>query len=188
MLRSPALAAGLLAFWGGVVGLAHKVCKMHTMASVVSNRRGGWEIRESHSTPSGPRSRTLASFRTLDEAVLKHAERRAKKPFDRAAVTRSARRAGAQVATSTVEQAARDLVTSLARGAELSPGLAGALAGQLERLDPPKLSAEALQASEWAGATMRERGRVLFDLLEFADALPNKRAGKPLRFPRMIAA
>lgn len=158
------------------------------MASVVSNRRGGWEIRESHSTPTGPRSRTLASFRVLDEEVFAHAEARAEKRFDRAAVTRSALRVGAEVAPAPPEKAAREVITALARGAKLSPGLAGALAGHLELLDPPKLTPEQMQAAEWVGATMQERGDVLFQLLELADALPQRRAGTPLKFPRMIAA
>lgn len=158
------------------------------MASVVSNRRGGWEIRESHSSPDGPRSKTLASFRALDEAVLAKAEARAERRFDRIAVVRSARRVGADVLPAPAEEAARRLITQLAEGATIPPGLAGALVGYLEMTEPPRLSHEAMQAAEWAGASMKERGSTLYELLMLADALPQKRAGTPLKFPRMIAA
>jgi hypothetical protein len=158
------------------------------MASVVSNRRGGWEIRESHSTPNGPRSRTLASFRVLDGGVLDHAESRAEKNFDRVTVVRSARRAGAEVAAAGAESAARALLTALARGESISPGLAGALKGRLEEAAPPKLSPEAMAASEWAGVSMREHGATLHDLLLMTDALPQKRYAPATEFPRLGAA
>jgi hypothetical protein len=161
---------------------------MPTMASVVSNRRGGWEIRESHMTPKGPRSRTLASFRELDETVLAMAASRAKAPFDRENVIRKAQRAGVVIAASPVDEAARELITRLTKGEKLSHGLAGALLGQLQSLDPPKLSPEAMQAAEWVGESLEERGRTLYNLLELADALPQKRAGTPLKFPRLVAA
>lgn len=158
------------------------------MASVVSNRRGGWEIRESYTTPKGPRSRTLASFRELDEAALALAASRAEAPFDREIVIRKALRVGAIVAASPVDEAAGQLLTRLNHGEKLSRGLAGALLAQLERLDPPELSHEAKQAAEWAGESLKQRGEALHDLLELADALPQSRAGKPLKFPRLRAA
>jgi hypothetical protein len=45
-----------------------------------------------------------------------------------------------------------------------------------------------MQAAEWAGESLEERGRTLYNLLELADALPQKRAGTPLKFPRLVAA
>ena len=158
------------------------------MASVVSNRRGGWEIRESIATPKGPRSKTLATFRSLNDEILERAAERAGRPFDREGVIRIARRVGAEVAVATEERSARTLITQLARGDKISPGLAGALVGYLERSNPPKLSPEAMQAAEWAGVSPADRGRALHDLLLLADALPQGRAGKSLKFPRMIAA
>lgn len=65
------------------------------MAYVVTRRNGRFEIRESHQTSKGPRARTLASFRVLDEAVLRAATRRATRPFARQSVLDSAERAGA---------------------------------------------------------------------------------------------
>ena len=40
------------------------------MAFVVRRPKGRWEIRESFVGPSGPRARTLASFRVLSEDVI----------------------------------------------------------------------------------------------------------------------
>lgn len=139
-------------------------------------------------TVDGPRSKTLATFRTLDADVLDRAEERAERRFDRDAVTRSARRAGADVALSPAEEAARTLITEIARGWQIPPGLAGALVGYVEPTNPPKLSPEAMQAAEWAGASMRERGHWLRELMLLADALPQGRAGKPLTFPRISVA
>lgn len=164
------------------------VCKMHTMASIVTNRRGGWEIRESHTTPDGPRSRTLATFRVLDGEVLDRAAERAERPFDRDDVIRRAYRAGAEVSASSANEAARTLITELAHGAIIDPGLAGALVGMLSVSDPPDLSPEAMAAAEWAGESLAERGRTLYQLLQLADALPQKRAGTPLNFPGLVAA
>jgi hypothetical protein len=156
------------------------------MASVVSNRRGGWEIRESHSTPDGPRSRTLATFRVLDGGVLDHAEERAEQPFDREDVVRSAYRAGAEVSPSRAEAAARTLITELSEGAVVQPGLAGAIVGLLEKRDPPTLSFDEMEASRWAGRSMKDRGRALHDLLLFVDAVPTKPVREKLGFPRLV--
>ena len=40
------------------------------MAYVTARRDGAFEVRESRSTPAGPRSRTLATFRELDAATI----------------------------------------------------------------------------------------------------------------------
>jgi hypothetical protein len=153
------------------------------MASVVPNRNGRWEIRESRSTPSGPRSRTLASFRELDDDVLAHASERAERPFDAKAVTAAARRAGASVSHPPAEAAARSLLTSLAHGDSITPGLAGAIVEMLQgKHSVAKLSPEALAAAEWAGETAADRGRTLFQLMQFTDALPLRDKGD-LAFP-----
>ncbi|MBJ7354209.1 MAG: hypothetical protein JHC98_05235 [Thermoleophilaceae bacterium] len=139
-------------------------------------------------TPKGPRSRTLATFRELDETVLAVAASRAEAPFDRESVIRKAHRVGATIVSSPIDEAARELITRMSHGENLSRGLAGALLGRLEMVDPPKLSHEAMQAAQWAGESMEQRGRTLYDLLELADSLPQKRAGTPLKFPRLVAA
>lgn len=158
------------------------------MASVVSNRRGGWEVRESHSTPAGPRSRTLATFRVLDGGVLDHAAARAERPFARDEVVRSAYRAGAEVSPDKAEAAARTLITELAQGASLAPGLSAVLAAQLAEAELPKLSPETMAAAEWAGASTADRGRALFDLLLLADAVPQRKPAATSKFPRLSAA
>ena len=157
------------------------------MASIVPNRSGGWEIRESHSTPSGPRSRTLASFRELDDSVLEHAAGRAERPFDPKAVTIAARRAGAEVKRPPAEQAVRTLLTRLSHGDSITPGLAGAVVAMLEQRPVAQLSHEALQAAEWAGESAAQRGRTLFDLMQLTDALPLRGKGE-LVYPRLSAA
>jgi hypothetical protein len=50
------------------------------MAYVVATQPGRFEVRESASTPSGPRSRTLASFRELTGEVVEKVQARAEKP------------------------------------------------------------------------------------------------------------
>ena len=65
------------------------------MAFVVRTKRGEFEIRESRSTPKGPRSRTLATFRELSDEVIEKARARAAKPPDAEELRDAARRAGA---------------------------------------------------------------------------------------------
>ena len=48
----------------------------------IPRRNGSWELREAVATPSGPRSRTLASFRALTPEVIEHARARSTKPLD----------------------------------------------------------------------------------------------------------
>ena len=155
-----------------------------TMAFVVPRKGGTWEMRESESTPAGPRARTLVTFRTFDEHALAHAAERARKPLDPSAAREAARRAGAPVALTGLDQAAADLVRGLRRGNRVSETvsrmLIDALGGDAQLTD-----AEA-GAAEWVGATDRRRGEALVDLLGLADALPSNRDGA-LRFPPLKA-
>lgn len=161
------------------------------MAFVVAAKKGRFEVRESASTPKGPRSRTLASFRELDNEVVEKARKKATKDFDAAALRRSARRAGAPVARPAVDRAARELIAELAKGRSPEPTLRQMLLDLLRdgHRDAPGQAPEkeAEQAvAEWMAASPQERGRALVDLLLLADALPHKgRRGKPLRFPRL---
>src|SRR5262245_51871693 len=91
------------------------------MAFVVSAKSGRFELRESANTPKGPRSRTLASFRELDRAVVEKAQERASKALDPAELRRAARRAGAPVARSPADMAARELIAELGKGREPHP-------------------------------------------------------------------
>src|SRR5690348_1135480 len=94
------------------------------MAFIVANKRGSFEIRESHNTANGPRSRTLATFRDeLTDEVIRKAEARAGKSLDGEQLRRAATRAGASPSRPPVEQAARRLIAELGRGERLDPPL-----------------------------------------------------------------
>jgi len=64
------------------------------MAYVVARPRGRFEIRESVHTPKGPRARSLANYAHFNDEVLDKARRRARRPFDAAAVRSAAARVG----------------------------------------------------------------------------------------------
>jgi hypothetical protein len=161
------------------------------MAFVVPTRKGSFEVRESHSSPRGPRSRTLASFRELTDEVIEKARARAADPPSAEELRRAARRAGAPVAREPIEQAAREMIAELAKGRRLDPTLRTILVEMLERgyresRDPSPRNEAARAVSTWMAATAEERGRALFELLLLADALPSGgRKGKPLEFPRL---
>lgn len=161
------------------------------MAFVVPRSRGTFEIRESRSTEKGPRSQTLATFRELDDSVIERARSRAAKAPSREELRRAARRAGAPVARPPAEQAARELISELAKGRRLDPSLRRILSELLEKGyhetgDPSPASEAARSVAIWMAATPEERGKALVDLLLLADALPSHgRKGKPLSFPRL---
>src|SRR6478672_11658872 len=158
------------------------------MAYVVPTRRGEFEIRESRSTPKGPRNRTLANFKELTDEVIAKAGEKAAKPLDSEDLRDAARRSGATVAPRPVDRAARELIAELAKGRRLDPSLQRLVADLLEGENgtegrKPATDAER-SAAEWMASTPRERGNALFDLLLLADALPHgQRVGKPLGFP-----
>jgi hypothetical protein len=166
------------------------------MAFIVATKPGRFEVRESVSTPKGPRSRTLASLSELTPEVIEKARRRAKRSFDEAALREAALRVGAPVAEPPVDRAARETLRLLARGKRLDPMLRRLLAdalGDEERYDRPRdpealVSAEARSASEWAGADSGERAEALRQLLELADALPVRRRHPEIGFPRLRSA
>ena len=126
------------------------------MAYVVARRNGRFEVRESIHTPEGPRARTLAGFRVLDDEILERASGRATRPFDRRAVIASARRVGAPV--------------------ERGPGKASRGFVQTSRR----------VGRQWRVDRPRDPGAVLIELLGFADAVaagqPPRRS-RPLEFP-----
>jgi hypothetical protein len=166
------------------------------MAFIVPTKKGIFEIRESRSTPKGPRSRTLASFKELDRETIEKAQARAKKPPSAANLREAALRAGAPVAPAPVDRVARDLLGKLARGEKLDPMLKRLLLDALEnedRSDRPAnpsaaVSDSARSVSEWVGASPREKGEVLEDLLSMVDALPLRRRPETIAFPRFRPA
>jgi hypothetical protein len=161
------------------------------MAFVVPTKRGAFEVRESHSTPAGPRSRTLASFKELNDEVIEKVQARAKKPPSAEELREAALRAGAPVAPTPVDGAARDLLAKLAKGQRPEPMLKRLLLDALvneNRSDSPRdpdasVSDAARSVSEWIGASARERGETLVDLLLLADALPLHRRSETIDFP-----
>jgi hypothetical protein len=160
------------------------------MAFVVPTKRGEFEIRESRTTPNGPRSRTLVTFKELSDEVIEKARDKAAKPLDSEDLRNSARRSGAAIASRPIDRAARDLTAELAKGRKLDPTLRHLLLDLLERenqkgTSKPTTDAER-SAAEWIASSSRERGNALVDLLLLADALPHgHRLGKSLEFPRL---
>lgn len=159
------------------------------MAFVVSTKRSTFEIRESFNTPRGPRSRTLATFAELTDEVIEKARERAAKPPTPEQLREAARRAGAPIALTPTDQAARELITELAKGHKLAPKLRHLLADAVgEWTEPTPRPSSTRSAAEWIAATPQQRGKTLVDLLLLADALPSGgRRGKPLEFPRLRA-
>lgn len=158
------------------------------MAFVVATKRGTFEIRESHNTAEGPRSRTLATFKELDEDVIAEASDRTGKALDPERLRDSARRAGAPIAAPPVDRAARELLAQLAKGKEPEPKLRHLLSSALgDAWRGPATSPDsARSAAEWIAASPLERGKTLENLLLLADALPSGgRKGKALRFPKL---
>lgn len=158
------------------------------MAFIVPVKGGRFEIRESQSTPKGPRSRTLASFTELTDEVIEKAQKKATKPLNPEELRSAARRAGAPVARPPIDQATRELITELGRGSEPEPRLrrllTTVLGGSSTEVVSPPTPARAM--AEWMAATPQDRGKTLEDLLLLADALPSGgRKDKPLNFPRL---
>lgn len=161
------------------------------MAFVVPTKRGAFEVRESHHTDEGPRSRTLATFRELTDEVVEKVREKATRPPTREQLRDAARRAGAPVAPLPADRAARELIAELARGQEPDPKLRRLLTDALAGGWTESASAPSgtRSAAGWIAASPRQRGRALVDLLLLADALPSGgRRGKPLSFPGLRPA
>jgi hypothetical protein len=133
------------------------------MAYVVARPKGRFEIRESVHTDKGPRARSLATFKELDDEVLAKARRRASRPFDAEAVRASAERAAGTAPTP------RHRRPETRRFVESSRRMARSLGAT-----PPR-----------AGAR-RDPGDALMDLLDLVaqvSAFGPRRTREPLRFP-----
>ncbi|HEV7938209.1 MAG TPA: hypothetical protein VGP18_09330 [Solirubrobacteraceae bacterium] len=153
------------------------------MAFVLDRGGGAWEIRESHTTAIGPRSRTLATFRTLTPETIAHAQARSPKDLDASELRQAARRAGAPVAAPPSDLSAGELLTQLADGQRPRPLLVRLLVQALsEHGDQPADNLQA--AAAWITASSERRGETLRDLLLLGDYLPRARTRERLRFPR----
>lgn len=154
------------------------------MAYIVARKTGTWEIRESTTTPAGPRSRTLATFRELTPEVIERAAARAEGHLDHGALATLARRAGAPVARAPADEAAAVLLAELSHGQGPSPGLHRLLVAALGPADRQPTDSEAA-VGPWIGASMAERGEALAELLLLVDALPVPKPRERPRFPRI---
>jgi hypothetical protein len=154
------------------------------MAYVVPRSGGVWEIRESHTTPLGPRSRTLATFKTLTPEAIAQAQSRAGRQLEANDLRRAARRAGAPVTPPAGDRAAGELLAELAAGRPPRPALSRLLIESLqaERTLP---SSNAHAAAAWIGTSARKRGETLRDLLLLVDHLPHRQRRERPRFPRI---
>ena len=154
------------------------------MPYIVPRPNQTWEIRESRNTPDGPRSRTLATFRTLTPEVVAKARERASTSLETAELRSAARRAGAPVAPPAADRAAGELLAELESGRRPRPTIERALLGALGASGAEPLhSAQA--AAAWIGATPRQRGEALRDLLLLVDSLPPRAPRARERFPRI---
>ena len=150
------------------------------MAFVTTARNGAFEVRESRLTPNGPRSRTLATFRELDATTIEKVIARAEGQPTREELVQAALRAGATVSAPPVDQAARSLLRSIARGEEPNP--------KLHHLLVDALAGETSSAEEWLGTSLTERGEALTDVLLLADAVPIRARPKTIGFPALDSA
>jgi hypothetical protein len=150
------------------------------MAYVVATKRDAFEVRESRSTPDGPRSRTLATFRELDAGTIEKVRDRAETPPTAAELRDSALRAGAPVVGAPIDAAARATLRSLAHGERPNSKLRRLLLDALAEKEQP--------ATEWLGASLTDRGEALEQLLLLTDALPVRRRPTEIGFPRLRSA
>jgi len=161
------------------------------MAFIVPTKGNRFEIRESRATSQGPRSRTLASFKELNEEAIAKAQARTAKPLSAEELRRAARKVSAPVARRPVDQAARELIAELGKGRKLDLSLRQIVLDLLDEghgdgRQPSRRCETSGEIAEWMAATAEEKGRALVDLLLLADALPSGgRTGKPLEFPRL---
>ena len=152
------------------------------MPTMYATRRpnGSWELRESRMTSRGPRSRTLATFRVLDDGAIARAIERSVAEPSAEDVRAAAHRAGAPVAARAADAAAGALLRELAAGNAPAPPLRRALSDALAGKRPG-------DAAAWLGASPERRGRALHDLLLLADSIPQRRRrARAPAFPRLV--
>lgn len=145
------------------------------MPYVVSRGSGRWELREASATASGPRSRTLASFRVLTPEVVSHALERSERPLSSAEIRRAAERAGVPIQRPAADDAAARLLAELSQGRGPSARIGHLLVDALSPQSRGATDSERAVAP-WIAATLAERGEALRDLLLLADRLPSPAA------------
>ena len=127
------------------------------MAFLVARKDGRFEIRESVATEAGPRARTLATFRELDDDVLDRAAANAHRPFDRSAIEGRAVHMAVPRNTNIASRVARSLISELRHGRSPAPSLVRLLRDELPTELPPTPDTIE-QAYEWIGKSDARRG------------------------------
>lgn len=162
------------------------------MAYVVATKPGRYEVRESVSTPKGPRSRTLVSFRELTAETIERVRDKSEKPPTSEELTRLALRAGAPVRSSELDSAASETLRRLASGEQPDPKLRSLLIDALsqesedQQAAPRKAISDAARAAtQWIGVSSEDRANALRELLELSDALPIRLRPHEIGFPRL---
>lgn len=163
------------------------------MAYLRRRSQGRVEIRESISTPAGPRARTLCTFRgSLGPDSLERARARARRPFDEAALSASAHRLGISVTARRRGGAARRLLARLRQGVAVDPVLVTLLREALTAAPSAPVPDDLREVAEWIGAEADQRGEALRGLLRTTDRLvrgrPTRRARERDVFPRFCSA
>lgn len=154
-----------------------------TMAYLYIRKGGRVEIREAHSTPRGPRSRTLVGFKgPLTEERLDRAQSAAARGFDRYAIRQRAQQLGVPIASSSADPQAHSLIAQLRREIRLDPVLVSVLREQLDRAESEPVPNDLADVIEWIGASDYERGDALRDVLRLYDTIARSR--DPVREPR----
>jgi hypothetical protein len=158
------------------------------MAYVVARTDGGgttrYEIRESVTTPAGPRARSLASFRVLTPEVIESAAGRALRPFDAGKIHARAAALGAPRRERPAAATATTLLAQLRQGEKLPPALVTELRRALPRRRaevPDSLES----AADWIGVDDATKGRALRDLLDVASRIPSRPRPPTSSFPRL---
>lgn len=163
------------------------------MAYLVERAGDRIEIRESRSTPRGPRSRQLASFvGALTPAVLARAAARAARPFDARALVRRAQTMSIPVDARAKELEARALLGRLRRADAIDPVMAGLLVRALDGVTTATVPEHLAEVSEWIGAPPAARGAALRDLLDtfgrIVASRPPRKTRRRKAFPRFSSA
>lgn len=150
------------------------------MAYLYLRKSSRVEVREAHSTPRGPRSRTLASFRgALTEEVLDRVASAASRALDRDALRHRARELGLAVDPACADTHARALIGRLCKGAPLDPRLVKMLREQLADRKSAAVPDDIADVVEWLGASDHERGRALRGVLRLYDRIARSRGAVP---------
>jgi hypothetical protein len=162
------------------------------VATIVLRKDGRAEIRESYTTPRGPRSRTLAVFRELTDRVLEKAERRASRPFSRARILARARQLGVPRFGESAARSARVLLAELQVGRPLAPTLVTALLDALASRPARELPPSIGPLLPWLTASDEERGEALRERMHPAHrGVPTRRTladfGKETRRDEKVA-